>query len=171
MEPVPAQAGNAGIGKWLSVDPVNYITWSSYTFSFNRPITVYDPNGASGEDMTKTGKDIAAKKYYYCWGGKNPDNAYLQIGKKKFKNFDQILKKASLSMKDDKFRIYDSNKKKYVNGRRKSSSESFGWDFGYDCSGVVCAINNENPDRSMTFDPGIYNAMSAPGLNFLKSPV
>jgi RHS repeat-associated protein len=88
---------DAGIGKWLSVDPVNYITWSSYTFSFNRPITVYDPNGASGEDMTKTGKDIAAKKYYYCWGGKNPDNAYLQIGKKKFKNFDQILKKASLS--------------------------------------------------------------------------
>jgi phospholipase/lecithinase/hemolysin len=47
MEPVPAQAGNAGIGKWMSVDPLadNYYTWSPYNYSMNDPINKYDPDG------------------------------------------------------------------------------------------------------------------------------
>jgi RHS repeat-associated protein len=38
---------DAGIGKWLSVDPLadNYYSWSPYNYSMNDPINKYDPDG------------------------------------------------------------------------------------------------------------------------------
>ena len=111
------------IGRWLSVDPQIFPSWTPYNYVFNNPISKFDPNGASGQDVTKFAKSTN-KMYMYYYNGRHPVWWF------------------TLVRPED---ITDMSKMRYKYDIQLFSSVG---DLGYDCSGYLLAANAANPDAS-----------------------
>jgi len=139
------------IARWLAVDPKFFASWSSYSFCFNNPIRFFDPDGKSGKDITIFIMGID-KKYRYFWGGKHPNDNLIATTTND--NIDNMSERLHAS---------------------KTSYEALGIsgsDLGYDCSGLLVAANDANPDRSYNLESEL-KSMEGTGTerlwNFLNS--
>ncbi len=107
-------------------------------------IRFFESDGKSGKDVSNFIKKID-HKYWYYWGGKNPDDESIKLLSGKMISLISILRYKDYSIT--------------YNGRPIR-------DLGYDCSGLLCAANNANPDISHTFNPAysgttyLFNFMS-----------
>ena len=140
------------IGRWMAVDTYQYPSWSPYNYVYNNPVSVFDTDGRKGKDVTKFIQRIDGK-YQYFWGGKFPNHRAISI------HTDNEIKQMSLALFEYGHTLYTLTEKHLGEGKGVSG----GYDLGYDCSGLACAANNANPDRSHDLDAGkmtvegIYN--------------
>ncbi len=141
----PGRAYDPMIGRWHSVDPKLFPSWSPYHFALNNPLRIFDPDGQSGVDVSRAAYNIHQKNYWYFWGGKHPNDNMIAL----FNNDHGRIKELSLLH----YRTFTL--------RRIGIMDM---DLGYDCSGFVAAINDANPDASFSFAgknaEGIYGLMN-----------
>jgi len=104
---------------------------------------MFDPDGAKPEDISASAYRITQVNARYIWGGRtlNP----------------QRIAEEGDFYEDDWFWKFYSKMLK-LKGTTSYYSGSRG--LGLDCSGYFIMVNNQNPDRSMTFDPLRDNAAS-----------
>ena len=138
-----ARMYDRGLGKWFGCDPLSekYYNISSYTYTFNNPINVIDPDGREGIVVSGSPGDHKNRDHFLINGLDRAKSARKRTGKGEgttwiiYNDKDNGFKQESL----DKY-IAEA-KKAGINVKVVSEA-----------SGIVDYINNKNGDNSRNDD-------------------